>query len=805
MEFLKIVFILFMIIQAVKSFNYRKSNYLCCGQWGYIGDDYNPRNIQILGLFNQTRGVHSCGIYIDNEIKKGVNDQKLWMDFIAENPFPETLESGNKVIMGHARQASSGFQHTAENQHPFVCGNKIGQQNGTIKNDYALSTFYGYTKKDWNVDTELMYKIMDEHGYDVLKQYEGYAALMWVHADTPNELFVFKGASKTDLPRNQTVYVERPLYYLKEKNGYYFSSMENSLKVIRKNPEDKIASVDHNRILKFYFDKKGKVRVMIGAQIERNEDNFIQFKHHYNNYQNPKSTALTRPLLGEGAIQNSPQNSRIRMGTEDTITNNLNNVRRLRAFNANLSENNFKNRVTAPEHSVGQTVKFIGGRYLIDFNNKNKYLNGIFRISKEGIVVTDKTIGDIYYFFAGVRLENKEKYQEFCKTPWRNSSSKKLRKHNHYFKRYAFHAFEEPSWVIEMSFWSIYPIKNLPENCGHKNYEEKWYYKGNEADKLVLCPMFNSSKIYFNQGGIHAKTARSDENVIELESVNDIIAKYKEDSIDLANGWSNNSQQYIDSIEDVKDEDIEQISFESGDCCDVNTVLDEVKDVTDEAKQLNKEPLISWNIVHPSVEDLLNSLSINELMAVHHYVTIAIYGEGYRTDESESEAVKQTLLSHIYNCVEKETTLKYELETEEQGSLEEQLKYINIFTGDILYQKEKQLIRELYGDDLAQAFNVWWGLELEQTKKMFNEEEQEAEEAEMEEKDQLVSDSVEEIIFCCDTLDGVEQDLDLYPEDVKITNLKKIVEKNNASLKEDVKDYVTENCSDSEYLLKKIN
>lgn len=224
-----------------------------CGLAFFTGKkapDFNK--LTILGIYNDSRGGDSCGISYNNKVWRGTTKgQKYFSDYIQN--FTERDLSDVRTLLIHTRKATSGLNPA--NAHPFsfrtsskgkivVNDDKydpefIGMHNGTIQNLNSL-------KKDFDLgpwadmDSKAMlgciYKYND---YEILKEYEGAAVLVWYQGD---DLFVFKGGDYQDKTE------ERSLYYVKEKEGLYFSSLAESLKAISTN---EVIQVPVNYVYKY--------------------------------------------------------------------------------------------------------------------------------------------------------------------------------------------------------------------------------------------------------------------------------------------------------------------------------------------------------------------------------------------------------------------------------------------------------------------------------------------------------------------------------------------------------------------------
>ena len=84
-----------------------KIDALYCGIGGYIGNNFNKYKFNILGLYNDTRGGDSCGIFINNDgvnsVHYGHDKTKLYKNFVELGGLKDVnLEAPNFALL-HCR------------------------------------------------------------------------------------------------------------------------------------------------------------------------------------------------------------------------------------------------------------------------------------------------------------------------------------------------------------------------------------------------------------------------------------------------------------------------------------------------------------------------------------------------------------------------------------------------------------------------------------------------------------------------------------------------------------------------------
>lgn len=226
----------------------RQPTQLYCGIFGFSGRDgkkVNPDKLLVLGLYNRTRGIDSCGYYYNGHIVKGVNKEADFKDFIINHKFIAG-DLPFETVMAHTRKSTYG-SHTLENAHPHQVGNYVQTHNGTINNIWALCDQYGIDRTKIDVDSLGLAHIIQKTGsYEILAKYEGYAALSMVWRDDPGSLYLYHGASREK--KSETILEERPLFTLVTSEGLYYSSIEESLTIINKSKTVKPEPLSHNEV-----------------------------------------------------------------------------------------------------------------------------------------------------------------------------------------------------------------------------------------------------------------------------------------------------------------------------------------------------------------------------------------------------------------------------------------------------------------------------------------------------------------------------------------------------------------------------
>lgn len=270
-----------------------------CGLLGFTGDaPADPGKLRVLFLANKSRGTDSTGMYGTRMIKKVGQADNL----LADPNFDNIARS--RIVIGHTR-SSTGTARTKENAHPFAFGHRddgffvVGAHNGSIFNEYEMEAkIKGFERG--NVDSESIYKAM-HHTKDihVIAMLEGHVALTFRIDDV---VYVYRRDS-------------RPLFLGKAREGWYWSSIKDSLKLISI-PEEKIFDVEPHKLLAF----RGS-RLISHEEIAKPRVNLDASKTSYN-WDYGLSAELKEELTGKKAIPAVDQRTTAGFTTAITTTTN---------------------------------------------------------------------------------------------------------------------------------------------------------------------------------------------------------------------------------------------------------------------------------------------------------------------------------------------------------------------------------------------------------------------------------------------------------------------------------------------------
>lgn len=254
----EIIIFIILIIGTLKS---PHSNILGCGLIGFVPNEKGRANVlymKLIASYNAVRGTDSCGFYINNKVHKSLLDIR---QYLANNKLEQFPNTKNKIIIGHTRKGTFG-KISLETAHPFEVYNDtktsklILVHNGTLTNTYNLSKQYDIPFAHGDVDSCFLAQVLQKtKSFDILKYYEGAAALMFAYEEEPNVLYLFKGASKNKWT-DEKMSEERPLYFIRLPEGIYISSLREPLDAIA-NGDKKIVvmTIPINEVVKVKDNK----------------------------------------------------------------------------------------------------------------------------------------------------------------------------------------------------------------------------------------------------------------------------------------------------------------------------------------------------------------------------------------------------------------------------------------------------------------------------------------------------------------------------------------------------------------------
>lgn len=253
---------------------------ISCGLFGYTGlKPANPYIIRLLGCLNISRGKDSAGIYTNKTLIKNLGS---FVEGFSDVHIPVGKDT---IVIGHTRSKSSGaanidnchpFGIKVEDDNVFISDNftHIIAHNGTLDDVYKLRSENDLAYQEFDMDSKALGGALFKNGTKVLGEYKGAAALMYTDTHT-DDLMIWSGAAGGE--------EERPIHYVPVISrgnivGYYFSSLEDHLKVIcdgKKIKEENIEKVSPNTLMTFTKNEITNIEV-----IERPKE----LSRNYNSY-----------------------------------------------------------------------------------------------------------------------------------------------------------------------------------------------------------------------------------------------------------------------------------------------------------------------------------------------------------------------------------------------------------------------------------------------------------------------------------------------------------------------------------------
>lgn len=525
---------------------------LNCGIFAWAGKDpkqFNKNKLDILGIFNESRGTHSCGISKDGDIVIGIDKNKVYKDFLSNTNYDAPAKI--PVVIGHTRLSTFG-EHTLDNAHPFGYGelNKhyefVGVHNGTLINHLDIAKLNNVSnvatvvennisKTRNKIDSEVLLEcIFKSKNFNVLSQYNGAAAVVFTNLQQPNVMYCFRGESRK-VNTLEATSDERPLFYYKEsKNSLYISSMENSLYAIggtkktvfefETNKVYKITDGDITTVVKYKIDRKNNYQTYstytAWKKPEYNEylddDDWEDYRGYKNNL------PINRPKLPEQKQFVFDKTDAINLNKEVYFTKSTNfestvYFNKLRYWrNGHLISGCFTFVPQFGFHFLGHGLKesddaFYGLVNKLFFGKD--FVNDISLLSEENIAKSripfkstskhEIKFPSVYYFYKGVRLQTASDYIACLQMD---------------------KEFEAPFDWRSLSQCAAHPIIEISED------------KGSNAGSVVLkldrpvtdivCPL-GSEKIYSFEDGRCIKITAVTKNTKSLQEVADALLAHE--------------------------------------------------------------------------------------------------------------------------------------------------------------------------------------------------------------------------------------------------------------------------------------
>lgn len=466
---------------------------------GIFGASLNPRimdkgmtkaaiaKFKMLGMYNVDRGKHSCGVYMDSMISKGIDKDKIFHDFIQAHHLPDPSDTGNYTMIGHTRMATHG-SHTLENAHPFIIDDEfVLAHNGVIRNIWTLCNKYKIDHSKIHVDSMGLAALINKVGFSILNEYEGFAALLMARQSEPNSLYVYRGVSKRYSTGAEEE--ERPLFYLQCEEGIYFSSLERSLMAISDSGNDKLKLLEGNIVHKITNGVITKSKFPVSRDTVNYGVNAQTFGGSpAQNYPKPQgATPLALKMIGSTTTAPSTQNS-----------SSATNSHVGRTLNASLFEKNITPVIwyeTLPKrvdkYAGKKGIIYHVGRYWTVENEELKIAHGSYYINKRGFITMNKIkTSHNWFFYQGVMMKSLSAYNAALA----DDALKNI------FWNYSVH----------ISKYADYPVSNsrmeIATGCRDVSdyFKHRWFLNGNMCTNTGFTPKFSDRNYIIKDGLMHS-------------------------------------------------------------------------------------------------------------------------------------------------------------------------------------------------------------------------------------------------------------------------------------------------------------
>jgi predicted glutamine amidotransferase len=382
-----------------------------CGISGYITNNktlLKKSIIKTLGVFNDSRGGDSCGLFIDGEIEYGVEKNKLFSSFIDDSKLLKDTSYAN-IVFSHCRKRSVGTI-SVETAQPVVFYNDSDEidfclmHNGTIHNaDKLYLSHYNERPPNKLTDSQIMAKIFYDHGYDDLEKYIGTAVFVIAdfRMDKNNpEILFFKGESKAT-ESSAITSEERPLFFSYDKNCLLFSSIDISLKCVSESEVEKFLA---NKLYKY---KNGQLivdRVFDRTNNVQSEQAFHSFgfnnivnnNHSYNNdyydYYEGRQVPQNDGNASKSFFSKRKKNKKIALSeislssfdnTQSNCKLSFNTKNGFIYYNGQVADGKYNSSAFGYNSSVTEELWFFNGFLLLGKKNAYDLLNYLYDLNKK--------------------------------------------------------------------------------------------------------------------------------------------------------------------------------------------------------------------------------------------------------------------------------------------------------------------------------------------------------------------------------------------------------------------------------------